>query len=52
MPATFFVCGHDAKRYRAVISSIGAAGHEIAAHGHQHASWDFGELLEKTPTAS
>jgi peptidoglycan/xylan/chitin deacetylase (PgdA/CDA1 family) len=52
VPATFFVCGHDAEQYPKLISAIHGAGHEIAAHGYQHEGWDLGErepeLLEKT----
>jgi peptidoglycan-N-acetylglucosamine deacetylase len=55
VPATFFVCGHDAKHYRAVISSIGTAGHEIAAHGkpRELGPWRAGTgTAREDPTAS
>ncbi len=34
--ATFFVLGWVAKHYPAIVSSIAAAGHEVASHGWAH----------------
>lgn len=52
IPATFFVPGYDAELYPDSVKSIAAAGHEIAAHGYIHESFDVGErepeLLRKS----
>ena len=37
VPATFFVLGWAAERFPALVERIGRAGHEIAAHGMNHA---------------
>jgi len=34
--ATFFVLGYAAERHPALVQTIGAAGHELATHGHSH----------------
>jgi polysaccharide deacetylase family protein (PEP-CTERM system associated) len=34
--ATFFVLGYAAERHPALVRTIGAAGHELATHGHSH----------------
>jgi peptidoglycan/xylan/chitin deacetylase (PgdA/CDA1 family) len=36
LPATFFVPGHTAESFPAVVESILAAGHEVAHHGYGH----------------
>ena len=36
VPATFFVPAWDAERHPELVTTIVAAGHEIAAHGYQH----------------
>jgi peptidoglycan/xylan/chitin deacetylase (PgdA/CDA1 family) len=38
VPATFFVPAHTAASFPEAVRSIGAAGHEIAAHGFVHES--------------
>src|SRR5690348_15896482 len=53
VPATFFVPGYDAEVNPDAIKSIIAAGHEVAAHGYVHESWDISleeedRLLRKT----
>lgn len=52
VPATFFACGYDVERYPDLFHAIVAQGHEIAAHGYVHESWDVGDeepaLLAKT----
>src|SRR6185437_872362 len=53
IPATFFVPGYDAEVNPEAIKSIVAAGHEVAAHGYVHESWDISleeedRLLRKT----
>ncbi len=41
IPATFFVPGYDAETSPDSVKSIIAAGHEVAAHGYKHESWDI-----------
>lgn len=53
IPATFFVPGYDAEENPDTVKSIVAAGHEVAAHGYVHESWDLApdeevRLLRKT----
>ena len=36
IPATFFVTGHTAETYPAIVRDIAAAGHEIGHHGYLH----------------
>jgi peptidoglycan/xylan/chitin deacetylase (PgdA/CDA1 family) len=53
IPATFFIPGYDAAENPDTIRDIVAAGHEVAAHGYVHESWDIPEdeeemLLRKT----
>jgi peptidoglycan/xylan/chitin deacetylase (PgdA/CDA1 family) len=36
LPATFFVTGHTAETYPAIVRDIAAAGHEIGHHGYLH----------------
>ncbi|MBM3491298.1 MAG: polysaccharide deacetylase [Alphaproteobacteria bacterium] len=36
LPATFFVPSANIERYPSVFQSIQRAGHELAAHGHEH----------------
>src|SRR5918998_212420 len=36
VPATFFVTGHTAETYPAIVREIAAAGHEIGHHGYLH----------------
>jgi peptidoglycan/xylan/chitin deacetylase (PgdA/CDA1 family) len=36
VPATFFVTGHTADTYPAIVRDIAAAGHEIGHHGYLH----------------
>ena len=38
VPGTFFIPGEAAERWPGAVRSIGAAGHEIALHGHTHES--------------
>jgi peptidoglycan/xylan/chitin deacetylase (PgdA/CDA1 family) len=40
IPATFFVPGYDAEHNPGTIRDIVAAGHEVAAHGYVHESFD------------
>ncbi len=53
IPATFFVPGYDAENSPESVKSIVAAGHEVAAHGYLHESWDVSageeeQLLRKS----
>ena len=53
VPATFFVPGYDAEQHPQTIAAITAAGHEVAAHGYVHESFDVPldeeeRLLRKT----
>jgi peptidoglycan-N-acetylglucosamine deacetylase len=36
IPATFFITGHTAETYPALVRDIAAAGHEIGHHGYLH----------------
>ena len=65
IPATFFIPGYDAEHNPGIVREILAAGHEVAAHGYVHESWDIpedeeerllrkshdilGELMDKPP---
>ncbi|HLI52354.1 MAG TPA: polysaccharide deacetylase family protein, partial [Thermomicrobiaceae bacterium] len=40
IPATFFVGGYDAETDPDVVRRIVSDGHEVAAHGYLHESWD------------
>jgi peptidoglycan/xylan/chitin deacetylase (PgdA/CDA1 family) len=40
IPATFFVEGWNARRYRDLLGEVVAAGHEIGAHGWMHERWN------------
>jgi peptidoglycan-N-acetylglucosamine deacetylase len=40
IPATFFVPGYDAETSPDTVKAIVAAGHEVAAHGYVHESFD------------
>lgn len=40
IPATFFVPGYDAEQHPETVRAIIAAGHEVAAHGYLHESFD------------
>jgi len=44
--ATFFVLGCVAERFPALVSSIAAAGHEVASHGYSHRL-----IYDQTPSA-
>ncbi|WP_245570276.1 polysaccharide deacetylase family protein [Bradyrhizobium ottawaense] len=50
--ATFFIPGYDAELFPESVRSISKAGHEIAAHGYMHESFDLGDaepqLLKKS----
>lgn len=53
IPATFFYTGYDAEQNPGIVRQIVDAGHEIAAHGYLHESWDVSleeedRLLRKT----
>ena len=53
VPCTFFVPGYDAETHPDVVQEIVRRGHEVAAHGYLHESWDLtaeeeAGLLEKT----
>jgi len=52
IPATFYVCGHDAEAWPDLVRAIAGAGHEVAAHGYMHENFELGEaepaLLEKS----
>ncbi len=53
IPATFFFTGYDAEQNPDVVRRIVAEGHEVAAHGYLHESWDLAldeeeRLLRKT----
>lgn len=52
VPATFFMCGHDAEHFPDLMRDVHRAGHEIAAHGYVHEGFDLGDeepaRLEKT----
>ena len=39
--ATFFVCGHNAKRLPEILRAVAAAGHEIGNHTWSHPRLDF-----------
>lgn len=41
IPATFFVPGYDAEMQPDLVQSIVDAGHEVAAHGYLHESWEL-----------
>jgi peptidoglycan/xylan/chitin deacetylase (PgdA/CDA1 family) len=47
IPATFFVPGFDAETNPDTIKAIIAAGHEVAAHGYVHESFDVPENEEE-----
>ena len=47
IPATFFVPGYDAEQHPDVVRSIVRAGHEVAAHGYVHESFDVPEDEEE-----
>lgn len=40
VPATFFVPGHDAEEHPGLVREIVERGHEVAAHGYVHESFD------------
>jgi peptidoglycan/xylan/chitin deacetylase (PgdA/CDA1 family) len=40
VPATFFIPGYDAEQHPEIIRRIVDEGHEVAAHGYVHESWD------------
>ena len=42
VPATFFVPGYDAEQHPDLVRRIVAEGHEVAAHGYLHESFDLG----------
>lgn len=42
VPATFFVPGYDAEQNPDTVRAIVEAGHEVAAHGYLHESFDLG----------
>jgi peptidoglycan/xylan/chitin deacetylase (PgdA/CDA1 family) len=46
IPATFFIGGYDAEENPETVKSVIAAGHEVAAHGYLHESWDISEQEE------
>ena len=53
IPCTVFVGGYDAEHYPDIVKRIVAEGHEVAAHGYLHESWDVSleeedALLRKT----
>jgi peptidoglycan/xylan/chitin deacetylase (PgdA/CDA1 family) len=53
IPATFFFTGYDAEQNPDVVRRVIAEGHEVAAHGYLHESWDLSldeeeRLLRKT----
>jgi len=53
IPATFFFGGYDAETNPDIVRRIVAEGHEVAAHGYLHESWDVSldeedRLLRKT----
>ncbi|HET7036723.1 MAG TPA: polysaccharide deacetylase family protein [Thermomicrobiaceae bacterium] len=53
IPATVFFGGYDAEHHPDVVRRVVAAGHEVAAHGYLHESWDVSleeedQLLRKT----
>ena len=48
IPATFFVPGYDAETNPDSVKSIISAGHEVAAHGYKHESWDISLEEEDT----
>jgi peptidoglycan-N-acetylglucosamine deacetylase len=55
VPATFFVPGYDAERSPETVRRIIDAGHEVAAHGYLHESFDLtleeeDELLRRAHT--
>jgi peptidoglycan/xylan/chitin deacetylase (PgdA/CDA1 family) len=39
--ATFFMCGHNVRRYREIAKEVSAAGHEIGNHTDSHAALYF-----------
>jgi peptidoglycan-N-acetylglucosamine deacetylase len=41
VPATFFVPGYDAEQNPDLVREIARAGHEVAAHGYLHESFDL-----------
>lgn len=47
IPATFFVPGYDAETHPDTVRAIVAAGHEVAAHGYVHESFDVPEDAEE-----
>ena len=47
IPATFFVPGFDAETNPDTIKAIVGAGHEVAAHGYVHESFDVPEDEEE-----
>jgi peptidoglycan/xylan/chitin deacetylase (PgdA/CDA1 family) len=47
IPATFFVPGYDAEQHPDTVRGIIAAGHEVAAHGYVHESFDVPEDEEE-----
>lgn len=53
IPATFFFGGYDAEQHPDLVRRVVAEGHEVAAHGYLHESWDVSleeedHLLRKT----
>jgi peptidoglycan-N-acetylglucosamine deacetylase len=42
VPATFFVPGFDAEQSPDLVREISGAGHEVAAHGYLHESFELG----------
>ncbi len=47
IPSTFFIPGYDAEQNPDTVRDILAAGHEVAAHGYVHESWDISEDEEE-----
>ena len=47
IPSTFFIPGYDAEHNPDIVREALAAGHEIAAHGYVHESWDISEDEEE-----
>ncbi len=53
VPVTVFFGGYDAEHYPDIVKRIVSEGHEVAAHGYLHESWDVSleeedQLLRKT----